>query len=434
MDIFVKILSSVLILGVLSYRDVDSIERNGKVVVCYVGTWAIYRPGRGMFSVDSIDPSLCTHLVYSFAGLNPSNWTIMSLDPYNDLEENFGKGNYKKMTALKKSHPHLKVTLAIGGWNEGSANYSKLAEDPNRRRIFIESVLEFMKLYDFDGLDLDWEFPTKRGGKPEDKTNFVLLIKELGQSLRQQGYILTAAVSAAIDTLSTGYDLPEVHKHLDLVHLMCYDYHGSWEKKTGPNAPLTPDTDLLTVEASVEYALDHGVPKEKLVMGVPLYGRTFILDGVNETSGKLGEPSKENEGFQGPFTKTNGFLGFNEICNELRSPEWKGHWDNISNTPWASSGSKVVVYDNAMSIKLKVNYAMEMGLAGILTWSIDTDDFHGDCSFPGDPEPKYPLVRAINEAITQSFVSPAKEKSSASQTAVSAFAFYIVFIVAILSY
>lgn len=66
--------------------------RGGKVVVCYVGTWAAYRPGRGAFSIDEIEPDLCTHIVYSFAGLNTTTWTITSLDPYMDLEDDYGKG------------------------------------------------------------------------------------------------------------------------------------------------------------------------------------------------------------------------------------------------------------------------------------------------------------------------------------------------------
>ncbi|KAF6206607.1 hypothetical protein GE061_017843 [Apolygus lucorum] len=384
--------------------------RNGKVVVCYVGTWATYRPGKGAFHIDSIDPSLCSHLVYSFAGLDTTTWKLKSLDPYNDLEENYGKGSFKKMTALKSSHPQLKVTLAVGGWNEGSANYSEMAADPAKRAPFVASALEMVQKYDFDGLDLDWEFPTQRGGRPEDKENFVALIKDLKSALKPNGYILTAAVSAGIETLKKGYKLKEVGDALDYVHLMCYDYHGSWDSMTGSNSPLGPITDELTIESSVAYVLANGIPAKKLVLGLPMYGRTFMLDSTPQPNAtrKLGELTVPGAGFQGPFTRTNGFLGFNEICIELKKEGWSTHWDEKSNTPFAVNDDKVMSYDDARSIKLKTIYAMDLDLAGVLVWSLDTDDFQGDCSTPSDVNPKYPLLKTINEAIHQASVTPKK--------------------------
>lgn len=50
-----------------------------KVVVCYLGSWAVYRPGRGAFAIENIDPSLCTHLIYSFAGLDAKQDSIRVL-------------------------------------------------------------------------------------------------------------------------------------------------------------------------------------------------------------------------------------------------------------------------------------------------------------------------------------------------------------------
>lgn len=55
---------------------------HGKVVVCYISTWAVYRPGQGAYSIDNFDPSLCTHVVYAFAGLDPQQSIIKSLGLY----------------------------------------------------------------------------------------------------------------------------------------------------------------------------------------------------------------------------------------------------------------------------------------------------------------------------------------------------------------
>ena len=95
-------------------------------MVCYYGSWAVYRNGNGKFDVENIDPHLCTHLIYGFAGINPATNTIKVLDPYNELYDNGGKGAYLRFTGLKKTNPQLKTILAIGGWNEGSINFSNV--------------------------------------------------------------------------------------------------------------------------------------------------------------------------------------------------------------------------------------------------------------------------------------------------------------------
>ena len=162
-------------------------------MVCYYGSWSTYRWGNDKFDVENIDPNICTHLIYTFAGLGSNN-TIISLDPYNDLYEEWGKGAYERFTGLKKKNPGLKTLLAIGGWNEGSEKYSivnenyychsnvkhckrwffikkkqQMASDPAKRAVFVQSVVDFLIRFKFDGLDFDWEYPASRGGSEEDK-------------------------------------------------------------------------------------------------------------------------------------------------------------------------------------------------------------------------------------------------------------------------
>ncbi|KAF2885389.1 hypothetical protein ILUMI_20787 [Ignelater luminosus] len=417
---------------------------HGKLVVCYVGTWSVYRPTRGLFALEHIDPSLCTHIIYAFAGLNVTHDSIRSLDPWQDLTEDYGKGGYKRIVDLKNSYPHLRVTLAIGGWNEGSANYSALVKDPARRQKFIASAVDFIRKYNFDGLDLDWEFPGKRGGSPDDKLNFLHLVKGLRSAFNKFNLLLTAAFGAGKDTIDIAYDVQGLSYYLDYIHLMCYDYHGSWDEKTGSNAPLK-SSDVLNVEYSIKYMLKLGAPREKLVMGVPLYGRTFILHDSSLLS-KTGKPklgiAAKTVGFQGPFTRENGFMGYNEICLELQNTTagYVEHWDEESRTQYAISGENVITFDNERSIAEKVKFAMEQKLGGIMVWSVDTDDFQGDC---GDKN--FPLMRAINKAIEKSLqeikedeentIAPASpedekfyDKASSARIANNCFVIYVVLV------
>lgn len=98
-----------------------------KQLICYYGSWAVYRPGNGKFNVEDIDPTLCTQIIYTFAGLG-SDYKIQALDAYNDLYENWGKGAFLRFTGLKEKNPGLKALIAIGGWNEGSTKYSQVRE------------------------------------------------------------------------------------------------------------------------------------------------------------------------------------------------------------------------------------------------------------------------------------------------------------------
>jgi chitinase len=135
---------------------IESNLQHDKTVVCYISTWATYRPGPGSYKIEDFDPSLCTVAIYAFAGLEAETDSIRSLDPWQDLEEGGGLGGYKKLTRFKETNKHLKVLLAIGGWNEGSQKYSELAGHPDRRAKFVKQSSEFIRKYNFDGLDLDW--------------------------------------------------------------------------------------------------------------------------------------------------------------------------------------------------------------------------------------------------------------------------------------
>lgn len=162
------------------------------------------------------------------------------LDAWQDLPDNWGKDAFGRFTALRKRSPKTKIIIAIGGWNEGSARYSAVVANPTTRAKFVKNVVDFTKKHNFDGFDLDWEYPNQRGGKPEDVNNFSLLTKELRQEFDKHGLLLTAAVASAETSASLSYDIAEISKHLHFINIMSYDLHGSWEKQTGHNAPLYP--------------------------------------------------------------------------------------------------------------------------------------------------------------------------------------------------
>lgn len=84
---------------------------------------------------------------------------------------------YERVNNLKQINPEMKTLLGVGGWMMGSKDFSKLASGRISRKIFAKTSVKFLRDRKFDGLSIDWQHPTKRGGKPQDKVNFSLLLK-----------------------------------------------------------------------------------------------------------------------------------------------------------------------------------------------------------------------------------------------------------------
>ncbi|XP_044265663.1 chitinase-3-like protein 1 [Tribolium madens] len=361
-------------------------------LVCYWGTWSTYRWGNGRFTVDHIDPHLCTHIIYTFVGLQP-NGTVKHLDEYLDVDA----GTIAKLNGLKSQNPNLKTLIAIGGWNEGSETYSKMAASPTKRATFIKSALNLVQTWGFDGFDLDWEYPGQRGGAVADIENYATLIREFREVWDQHGLILTAAVAAAGPSVDLSYHVPSLSKYLDFINVMAYDLHGSWEAVTGQNAPLFASSidvegsqRLLNVDAAIRGWIERGADPQKLVLGLGVYGRSFTL--ANASNNKLGAPIVAG-GDAGKYTGERGMMGYNEIVEAQLAGGWTTVWDDEQKTPYMYKGTQWVGYDNPKSIAIKVQYAKSMNLAGVMIWSIETDDFNG---LSGT---KYQILNAINAAL-----------------------------------
>ncbi|TRY79747.1 hypothetical protein TCAL_01968 [Tigriopus californicus] len=364
-------------------------------IICYYGSWSIYRPEPMNIKVSDIDPFACSHLIYSFAGLDNQTWEITSLDPEQDIV----KGNYLAASVLKKTNPNLRVMIAIGGWNEGGLRYSQMAADPERREIFVNSVIKFLDQHNFDGIDLDWEYPgaTDRGGTYADKKNFADLVNELSAVLRPRGLLLSAAVSAAKFRIDEGYDVPAISKKLDFINVMTYDLHGFWDNKADHHALLKEreNEDWAGKSLNTDHAIQHwikkGAPAEKVILGIPFYGRSFTLADKNDN--KPGAATIAG-GTPGVFTNETGFLAYYEICYGLNGDDgWQSHEDRGGN-PYAVKGNQWVGYDNPQSIGKKMDYVKKHKLGGAMVWAIDLDDVFGVCN-----QGKWPLISRMNDKL-----------------------------------
>lgn len=376
-------------------------------VFCYYGDWAVYR----QYNIEDIDLTRCSHIIYAFVGLNPDG-TIRIID---DWAANGLKG-LSRFGALRKRNPRLKVMVAMGGWNEGSATYSDVTSNPTTRARLVNSVYSFLTQWNFDGFDLDWEYPGKRtGSRSSDrvsvfiwshilfshsrqlswtKFNYISFLRDLRRRLGQR-YLITAAVGADIGLISNNYIVPALNQWLDYINLMTYDFNSYYGQRLGQNAPLYASPNdanpNYNMEATIKAWLKAGASAQKLVLGLGFYAQTFKL--ANKAQTQIGSPLA-GPGNQGSRSRQPGLLMYSEICDELALGGWTVRYDQQQQSVIAYKGDQWWGYDNVQSIKAKSQYAVNNNLAGVMVWSVDYDDKNGRCG-----QGRNPLLGAISSVI-----------------------------------
>jgi chitinase len=356
-----------------------------KRVVGYFPDWTYGRDAKCRFTVEDIDPMLFTHLNFAFARVDGGDRKAptFKLAPF-DKTDLGPDGQYAHFVALKKKNPKLKALLSVGGWSHSDPPnewiFSAMAETPASRKQFIDSAIKYLREYGFDGLDLDWEYPSEptRGGRAMDTVNYTKLLAEVraafdSEKLPPGKEKLLFTVAAPSGVYIKWYDLAKMHPSLDWINLMSYDYAGAWDHRSGHNAP-NPQLGS-GVAASVSIYRNFGVPADKIVVGMATYGHTFA--GVSEA--KPGSPST-GPGPKQRCTGEPGLIAYFEMLELLNSGHAKAEWDDNGSVPYAydEKGKVWFSYDDPKSFNQKLDFIEEQGLGGAMIWEVDTDDFkHG---------------------------------------------------------
>jgi chitinase len=373
-------------------------------IVAYLASWGVRSKGT---RIAELPGDRLTHVIYAFAKLDPDG-AIALEDPCLDAGQctasstSTSGGNFEQLRLLKTRHPHLKVLIAVGGWTR-SAGFSDAALTPESRQRFAESgIALFMRRWPalFDGFDIDWEYPVFGGAREnvtraEDRQNFTLLLAELRRQLDAEGardgrrYLLTAATAAGARLVGS-LELDRITPLLDWFNVMTYDYH-SGSGIAHFNAPLhaaaNDPTPFYNIDSTVALYRRGGVPAEKIVMGVPFYGRAY--GGVRGGNGGLFQPATV------PPPEWASGLDYRQLASRnLTAQGFTRFWHAEAKVPWLHNDSLgvFITYDDPESIALKADYVRERGLGGVMIWEIGGDDGA--------------LLRAIHDRVHRPRTSP----------------------------
>lgn len=224
-------------------------------------------------------------------------------DSWNDTGKNL-YGCLKQLYLQKKRNRNLNVLLSIGGWTY-SESFQKPMSSAQGRETFAKSAVSLLKDLPFDGIDIDWEYPSS----PQEGDNLAALLAvcrlELDKYADSFGpgpiphFLLTAASPASLVKV-TNLPLRKMDKYLDFWNLMTYDFAGSWDELSGHQANIfkskeSPRATPFDSNSAVQYYVGQGVAHHKIILGMPLYGRAFLdTEGPGFPFNTVGEGSWEN--------------------------------------------------------------------------------------------------------------------------------------------
>ena len=354
-----------LLLGTPTEAERRTYQAGGQVVGYYAG-WAAYQG----YTPAQLPAEHLTQINYAFAQIDPDTLTIALENEAHDNK------NLAALRKLRQQNDHLKLLISVGGWSD-SRYFSDAASTAARREKFAASCVDFIVEQELDGVDLDWEYPVSGGApgmvhRPADKQNLTKLLQELRAQLDRQGrrdgkdYSLTIAGAAGSWYLNQ-IEAVKAADIVDHIFLMGYDFHGTWDRYADFNAPLYAPSGASPqgksgVANSVQAYLDKGIPAEKIVLGMPLYG--YAYQGV---SGK-------DNGLYSTYASARSVSYKTLKKSYLSSAAYRQFRHQEAQVPYLYGNGTFVSYDDAASLAAKAALARSRGLGGIGFWELSQDD------------------------------------------------------------
>ncbi|KAL1745233.1 glycoside hydrolase family 18 and carbohydrate-binding module family 5 protein [Schizophyllum fasciatum] len=352
----------------------------GRVNMGYFVNWAIYG-GLGNFYPQRMVTKDLTHILYAFADTSADTGSVFLTDLWADEQIHFPGDSYndagnnlygclKQLYLMKLANRNLKVLLSVGGYTYSQNGHFAFVTNAAARTQFVNSAVRLVEDYGFDGIDIDFEYPSTA----EQGAGFGALFSELRTALdrlqQSKGdatpYQITAAVSAGAENYQH-LNVRTMNAALNYWNLMAYDYAGSWLPAVANQANLYPDGyNNVSTQAALAWYKANGATPSKIVMGIPLYGRAF-----EDTNG-LGKPYNG----VGPGTSEPGIYSYKAL--PLAGANVYQNTSSVASFSYDPRKREFVSYDTPGITKLKAQYVASNGLAGTMFWELSSDKVGAD--------------------------------------------------------
>jgi len=363
----------------VNITEIDLAKRaSGAVNSAYFVQWGIYQRN---YQPADLPVGDLTHVIYSFMNLN-ADGTVFTADTYADLQKHYpadswndvgnnAYGTVKQLYLLKKANRKLKTMLSIGGWT-WSTNFPSAASTDANRKNFAKTSVTLMKDWGFDGIDIDWEYPADA----TQASNMVLLLQavraEMDSYSRQYAnnyhFQLSIAAPAGLDNVNK-LQLKQLGQVLDHVNLMAYDYAGSWSTTSGHDANLynvNAGSTPFNTDAAVTAYLAGGIPANKLVLGMPIYGRSFEqTNGIGQPFNGIGQADQSHGSWEAGVWDYKALpkSGATMTCDNAA----------VACYSYDANAKELISFDTPDIIKTKVQYLQSKGLGGSMFWEASGD-------------------------------------------------------------
>lgn len=308
------------------------------------------------------------------------------------ISENEGKLEYREEDLEVFGHVYDGKRQLLVSITSSNPSFSFLTSNTTLIHEFSKSVVSMLSEYKLNGIDIDWEFPVWSGdAKKSDKQQFGSFLRILKSHLEPSGYKLSVAVSGPPTISRVAYDVEALAKYADMVQIMNYDFHVFNKFKNplvGFNAPLHPMRAEISVlgemnsESSMQTWFDLGLPRNISYFGIPTYARAYQL-----LTYYLHKP------YSPAIRSRPEITNYRDVCIFANSGYYTNVWNHNAQAPYLYGKDGLwVSYENERSILAKMAFARKLNVAGIMVFSIGSDDAHGKCGYG-----RYPLLTKIRK-------------------------------------
>ena len=316
-----------------------------------MGYFPIWLANAG-YTYQNVDFSALTHIAH-FSVIPNADGTISipNWGPFPDTN---------LLNAAKAAG--VKVILVIGTGDDSSvtANFARLAASASTRQAFATNLNALLNQYGYAGAELDWEFPANT----TDKANLTALVSTLRATL---GSGKTLSLSApATDWNGQWYDMATLNRYLDWFSVMTYDLSGAgWSSQVDDNAALyAGHSDELNASSSMSYYQSFGIPRSKILMGLPFFGQQFnAATAIYQTNNAPSAGSSPD---------------YKDIAPLIGSG-WTAYRGATSGVPYLlrNGAAGVISFDDATSIAAKCSFVKNNNLGGVMIWHLGKDFVSG---------------------------------------------------------